>query len=366
MPVETRYFRGDQHTVNTLTAYILGIAQSALASSVSTQAASASLEDTLRPNSDVYKGFPASYPAESPVDTHYTDVDDVTADDSSSFIRTGDSSTEVYDRFGKPSFTLPSGKKIAFIRVVCRGYTEYGSTTTRQASFRFGVYIGTSYYMSSYKKTNLAWKTYSQIWARNPATGNAWTETDINNLQIAVGAKSYYDSSWAMWQWAYITQIYLEVYTYEDATVYYSVDILIRHANGEEAYLAMANSAEWSGLISSLYDSPGLKSATVYISGATVSSTDAVVVRVYQKVGAGSWTLVREFITEQLGAQSIDAATWTIYYYLDISVDLSYVYTVFRHGTTTYNSRIEGFSYTPAPPPVARRFYGDGLTLIVS
>ena len=88
MVVETRYKRSDQQTVNGLTAYILGTAQSATALSVANDGASVGLEATLRPTSDVAVGFPNIYP--STPTTHYDKVDEATADDDATSIYTGD------------------------------------------------------------------------------------------------------------------------------------------------------------------------------------------------------------------------------------------------------------------------------------
>jgi len=361
MPSETRYMRSDQQTVNGLLAYILGTAQSAAAASQSQAAASIGVEATLRPNDDILTGFPNYYPPADPGETeiHSHRVDDVTPDDADTMVYTGESTSEVYDRYQKPAFTLPSGKKIAFIRVTCRGMTEYLSAAV-QATFRFGVYIGTTYYMSAYKKTNGAWQTFTQDWVKNPATGLAWTQADINNLQIAVGGKSYYYAF--EWYLAHITQIYVEIYTYTDATVDYWAYIIKRSSDGSETVFGYC--VLWSELISSLYDSPGLKSVTWHCVARDLVGTDAIVVRVYWRVGGGAWNLVRNFITEQLGAQSLDDATWTFYSYFDIAVDTSYVYTVFWHGTATYNSRITNFTWTPVPPVVAKPL-GDGLTFAI-
>lgn len=343
MPVETRYFRSDTHVVNGLTAYILGIAQSAAALSVSQAAKSVGLSATLGPISDYALEFPFIYP--STPTTHFDKVDDVTADDLSTYVRTGDSTIEIYDDYGRTAYTLPSGQKVALVRVVCRLMTQ-SLTAIKQATARFGIRIGATRYMSGYKKTADAWVTYTQDWIKNPATGLAWTEADINGLYLSVSGKSYFVPP--DYYYAYCTQVYMEVYTYVDDTVFYGVDVVKREADGTETVLG-SKVAIWSGSISSLYDSPGLYAAAWGCPQTALESTDAIVVRVYQKVGVpGVWNLTREFITEQLGAQSLDSATWIVYYYVDATADVSYVYTIFYHGIATYNSRIENFTWTPA------------------
>jgi len=79
-------------------------------------------------------------------------------------------------------------------------------------------------------------------------------------------------------------------------------------------------------------------------------STDAIVVRVYIKFGSGSYNVLYESVTEQLGAQSLDAATWTVDYYnrwqyVTIpNFTRGYLYT----GGTTFLSGVENFTWTPA------------------
>jgi hypothetical protein len=86
--------------------------------------------------------------------------------------------------------------------------------------------------------------------------------------------------------------------------------------------------------------------------------SDAIVVRVYGRWGsAGTWNLLAEFITEQLGTSVLNASTWTVYYYISYTryVDpetgeIIYVATWY-FGTSTYNSRIENFTWGELPPP---------------
>ena len=352
--------RSDSHTINGLTAYILGTAQSDSALSVANDGASVSLSDTKRPTSDVSKGFPYSYPAETPIDTHYTDVDEVVADDDVSFVYTGESALYVYDRYGKPSYTLPTGAKIAMVRVVARVKTTYATRTTRQADVAFGVEIGGTYYLSPNYRTNDVWQTIAYDFVRNPATNLEWTTDDVNGANFAVRGRGYLYAD--TYETANITQIYLEIYIYTDATVYYSIDVIQRSSAGLETTLA-SKICEVNSLISALYDSPGLKSGSFLMTLHSLVSTDSIVIKLYQRVGAGAWNLVRTWTTEQLGAQSLDAATWTTYYYLNISATTTMVSTVYWHGTATYDSRIENFTWTPVP--VAPQMIGEGLSWVV-
>jgi len=94
-------------------------------------------------------------------------------------------------------------------------------------------------------------------------------------------------------------------------------------------------------------DGSGIQSNTWACPGADLSSDDAIVVRVYLTC-RGNTYLCAEFITEQLDAETLEAATWTVYYHTAYSFYSSRITATFRWGTVTYNSRIEGFSYTSA------------------
>lgn len=95
-----------------------------------------------------------------------------------------------------------------------------------------------------------------------------------------------------------------------------------------------------------------------------ISPTDAIVVRVYvRRSTAVPWELAATFITEQLGATQLNAATWTVYYFLEVVFDPEIgriTDDLFRWGTSYYDSRIEGFSWS-----VVKIAYTDGLVCVV-
>jgi len=147
-------------------------------------------------------------------------------------------------------------------------------------------------------------------------------------------------------------------------TVEWGIRVWRRAADGTETEVTSGTPV---AVVSRAYDGSGLQSATWNCPQTSMADTDAIVVRVYVR-GGGSWILLETFITEQLGAGQLDAATWTVYYWTSRQYvpPVGQTSTSFRFGDSTYNSRIEGFSWSVPPPPVARRFQGDGLTLIVS
>lgn len=92
-----------------------------------------------------------------------------------------------------------------------------------------------------------------------------------------------------------------------------------------------------------------------------LSDTDAVLVEVYIRIGSGRWDLYETFITEQLHATQLDAATWTFYLMAFCIYDPTPNQTSmgFYWGKTAgYNSRITNFQLSFPPVTVI----GDGLT----
>jgi hypothetical protein len=92
-------------------------------------------------------------------------------------------------------------------------------------------------------------------------------------------------------------------------------------------------------------DDDGEYTATWLCPETALSSTDRIVVRVYSsKQTPTSWSLIQTFITEPLGANKLNSGTWTVYYWLYVSVgSVSFFY-----GSSAYNSRLTNFVWTPS------------------
>jgi hypothetical protein len=134
----------------------------------------------------------------------------------------------------------------------------------------------------------------------------------------------------------------------------YSNDLFIKAykidaGGGQQLFL------DWAALVSSSC-SDCLISATASVGAMPLASADAVYIEVWGRKGGGGWGVKDTFITEQLlGVQSLNAATWTVYYYLHRSYDSGTNTTTYSlcYNTSTYNSRIENFSFTPQPPSIS-------------
>ncbi len=94
--------------------------------------------------------------------------------------------------------------------------------------------------------------------------------------------------------------------------------------------------------------------------------TDSIVTRVYADDFSPPTTLKYTFTTEQLGAQSSDAATWTVHYNLWRLYAGGMTTYSLRFGRTTYNSRIENFTRSSSGLISPVEAQGDGLTWVVT
>jgi hypothetical protein len=117
----------------------------------------------------------------------------------------------------------------------------------------------------------------------------------------------------------------------------------------------------------------GLQSVNISVSEIALNPTDAIIVRCYYRNPAttGSWTQLGwgtpVWITAQLNALKLDAATWTVYLYTIItpSETLGKYDIGLGFGSTSENSRIENFTWTPAaPPPIAKKPIINGLVYV--
>ncbi len=131
-----------------------------------------------------------------------------------------------------------------------------------------------------------------------------------------------------------------------DEIVYCAWDVIKRDSLGTETVIGskvaqVSRDANGSGIQSATWDCP-LTSLAI---------TDAIRVICYIKLGYGSWIatggyLSRGWITEQLGATQLSAATWTFYAYTYRSYDGDYTVGGIYYGSTTYETRIEGFTWS--------------------
>ena len=125
-------------------------------------------------------------------------------------------------------------------------------------------------------------------------------------------------------------------------TVTYKSNVIRRQADGTETVLG-SNVAETSRSA----NGEGYQSATWNSPETSLNTSDAI--KIVEKHGIAE---KGAFITEQLGATKLDAATWTFtrYTLYNCAASGSNWVTTGRtyFGDSSYNTRIENFSYTPA------------------
>ena len=153
--------------------------------------------ETLRPTADGDE-TDIEYPASPP---HWTEVDDVTPDGDSTYV-----STESYipeeDLYEIGNHTAGQGT-INYVRVYMEGREEsaqipvnaYAHIKTNGAE-----HDGDAIYFTT------SWATYSYQWNNNPQTGNPWTWSEIDDLQIGVHLFRCKVN-----QWSQVTQVYAEI-----------------------------------------------------------------------------------------------------------------------------------------------------------
>ena len=117
----------------------------------------------------------------------------------------------------------------------------------------------------------------------------------------------------------------------------------VRHSNGTEQEISLDAQTGTPKAVVSRGSGSGVQSGTVTVAQTGLQLTDSLVVRVYVQVGESDWTLCATFTTEQVQTTTLQAATWTVYYYTYAAWNRYTQMTTARFywGTTTYNSRIQ-------------------------
>ncbi|MCD6434650.1 MAG: hypothetical protein J7L14_03485, partial [Candidatus Diapherotrites archaeon] len=129
------------------------------------------------------------------------------------------------------------------------------------------------------------------------------------------------------------------------------VRIYIYHANGSESLITTTDYIKVSGSTITLY------SVDVNIPETPLEITDRIKLVWQWSKNAYTWCdfTQAKFITEQLGTDTLNSATWTIYIYAKftsvwIAFLKQYSNTIYLYwGDSTYPSRIENFSYGGVP-----------------
>ena len=140
----------------------------------------------------------------------------------------------------------------------------------------------------------------------------------------------------------------VELWIAQSSTVYVGIRVSVIHSDGSETRL----DTQASGVV---IMSAGTAQTTTLSAGYSIlndvalSPTDAIKVEVYGDTSNPPQSLLATFITEQLGASKLNAATWTVYYRLRRTAKVGTVSNFyFRFGVSGDDSYITNFAWTSA------------------
>ncbi|MBU0708419.1 glycosyltransferase, partial [Patescibacteria group bacterium] len=154
-------------------------------------------------------------------------------------------------------------------------------------------------------------------------------------------------------------------------TAQWGIKVWKRSSGGSETEITSGTPV---AIVSRSSDGADIQSNTWTPTQTAMTSTDSIVVRVYGEItDYVSWTEMAVFTTEQLGANQLDNATWTVYYYTERTSygagppSGRWVRGTFHWGDSTYNSRITNFSWSePAVTTVSGTVYLDNESTIAT
>jgi len=172
--------------------------------------------ETLRPNA---AGDKTEWTLSWPHPNHWSSVDETPPNEDTDYVEiVAAEGGEKRDLFNLPASSIPDGSTINKITVYFR---HRGTLFT---DWRCAALIKTNgtEYRAGYTENGTTYQTFSQIWSKNPFTGEDWTRDEINALQIGVAGTrgSWYDedSGWTYYDNTRCTQVYVEI-DYTEAAI---------------------------------------------------------------------------------------------------------------------------------------------------
>ena len=167
----------------------------------------------------------------------------------------------------------------------------------------------------------------------------------------------------------------VEESTNEDVTAYWGIRVWKIDSVGNETELTVGIPVAQVSRLAGSGNTEGEQSNTWDCPETALAITDAIVVRVYIKLGEGAWVQKTTHVTLQSqdwdSPTQLDGATWTVVLYTKRSWDskLSTCQANFHFGNSEEpmirNSRITSFTWSgeaPPPPAILRRLLvGVGL-----
>jgi FlaG/FlaF family flagellin (archaellin) len=179
--------------------------------------------------------------------------------------------------------------------------------------------------------TQLIPQTETRYFRSNTATVNGLTAYDLGtslsgSIALSDDSSTYNGDLAAQWG----TRVYVRHSDFSQTDISGGIVATVQRAAGGDA----------AGMQQNQWNCPQT----------ALSSSDAIVIEVWVQVGSNSPEIHARFVTEQLGADQLDASTWTIYYYTERDRSGGFfsrrTTATFHWGDGFYNSRITNFQYS--------------------
>jgi len=146
---------------------------------------------------------------------HWDQVDDVVNDGDGSYVFVGGRNGFFKDLYEMSDINVPSSAVIESVTLYARCKTVRDYATAPIMRGRILVRIGGVIYASPYFYCDLNWTLYSWKLGNNPATGQPWTVSEINGMQVGIELEGFWDSARGQGSQGWCTQVYGDVEWHE-------------------------------------------------------------------------------------------------------------------------------------------------------
>lgn len=175
---------------------------------------------------------------------HYQAVDEVSQDGDTTYVATyNDRTTYAYDLFYHGGFSLPENNTVDNVIITMYARTEtgvspYGGKGQTIVKVAGSTYVGVLHVLNYGTYTE-----YSTEYALSPKTSDTWGESEINNMVIGVKGRSVKHGAFPIYNQAYFTQVYIEIYysPKKNVTFYFYMGINQLLVNGSNTANGTSN-----------------------------------------------------------------------------------------------------------------------------
>jgi hypothetical protein len=146
---------------------------------------------------------------------HWDEVNDEISDGDATKVYVGARSGFYKDLYEMSNISVPSGAVIESVTLYARCKTYRNWAASPKMRGRILARIGSIIYASPYFYCDWDWTLYSWKLGNNPATGQPWTASEINGMQVGIELEGYWDSQKALSSQGWCTQVYGDVEWHE-------------------------------------------------------------------------------------------------------------------------------------------------------